>query len=588
MPSWFQPILKSCFRVETIGFLFLILVLRTNAFPQQGLQKTDFVPAPNLVSAKLRRELAVSRVKGFAGRILTLQDVPARVRALARLGDLLWKDDEIYARQLFSMALNLCSPLKVGSSHERQSMADLRRQVITAIAKRDAALAKNLAAEDSNGVPDGIEATNTNFEVADKLVKSKPDSAEEFARRSLKTGVSPWMGIFLTKLRFQNASAADQLFLMTLERLSAESVVAPDTLLLLGTYVFTFHTSESDPPAGPGTIKYVAVGPLLLVDITADLPNIPPQLIIAYLRTATEIISRPMADLEFRAKYYAAAYLLLNKTQKFAPDLTPRLGAAMLALSESVPADLTRESTYENFSVRPPKSLEESIKEVEKNGDSHHRDAIYLALVSYFWTKSDFTKARTVNDKISDSDVRDRLASLIDFGDATQGLKNGKPTLEVEKICEKLQPRIERAVLRLGIANASSTASRPSLAIASIHAALADARKINDVRSPFISLNAAGQLAPLDADAATAAMAEAVAQFNFHKSADIEWQERVEAGVLWRYFPLNVKGINLEFSHSISILMRVNPEGTIEAMSHLVHEEQLAPALTEIAAVLLK
>ncbi len=475
-------------------------------------------------------------------------------------------------------------------SARSQEIRSLRRKVIASIARRDPKLAEKLIRDD--GLGDNIDDGNaaTNIEVANSLVKTQPDKAVEFAERGLETGINTETVYFLLRLRRQSEPGADQLFANILARIAAQPFVDADTLLLLGTYVFTFPRSGSElRNLSSEGIRYVGVGPLLLVDISADRPNVSRSLVIGYLQVATEVVCRSVAQTQDRMKFYATGYLLLNKTERFTPELTPRIAMAMQALSQDVPNELKQESTYKNSEVRAPKDFDEITKELEKKEDVHYRDSLYLSLVSDLWQRSDYAKARIVNARISDMAVRDRLTSIIGFGEATTALKKGAVG-EAEKMCVRLPQGIERALLRLGIAHMYADKGDLPRAAESINASLLDAAKLDDSRRPYLVLSAASQLVHVNAPAATATLLDAVRQFNALKDSTVDdnWDERVEVGMLWRDFPLEVEGVSHSFSQAMPDLMRADPDGTVGAVMGLTHEKHLSLALVEAAAVLLK
>src|SRR5215510_2423108 len=141
-------------------------------------------PASNYVEngRKLR---AVLLVKDFANRAFSFEDSTTRILSVARFADLLWKEDEIHARQLFTRALELCTPATDATATDRERLARLRREVIAIISTRDVALAKQLTKDNESG----SEAGATNLRVANRLLQTEPEAAVNFARRGLDSGV---------------------------------------------------------------------------------------------------------------------------------------------------------------------------------------------------------------------------------------------------------------------------------------------------------------------------------------------------------------------------------------------------------------
>ncbi len=538
----------------------------------------------------MRRQVAVSRVRDFAERILAFNDLKIKTIALARIANLLWVDDEPYARQLFTKAVDLSAPQNETSSTSSKlkpgELTYLRRQVIAQIARRDAALAKRLTEADvaSNNT---FNSMQTNVETAlDLILNGDSKSAADFAGRSLQSGVSPWIVSVLKELRRRDEPTANALFLKTLERLVIEPVVDAERLMYLGTYVFT---SPKADPQRDSDIQ-VGVGRILVNDITADRPNIPPGLVRAYLEAATQILTRRISNPNQLPHYYIACYLLLPKAKKFAPNLTPYIAAAMHALASDVPQELTQESTYKNPAVTGAKDLDETLREIEDIPDEDSRDARYLSLVFSLWRDGSYTKARSVAAKLTEKDVRDRLTILIDFGEAARSLDRGE-TAVAEETAGKLPMGVERAVLWLGILRRRTVEGDSRRAAEAIDNALASANKVNDARRPFLLLNAAGQLAHFHKTLASSTLAEAIREFNRQQPealAKVVWQQKIEAGPLWRDFPLKVKGVEFGFEQALPSLVSSDVEGVVAAVNDLKVEGPQAQALLALAAAVLK
>lgn len=583
--------------IRHAAFLAISLILIQSARAQQSSQTVDRSRANSQSAsgskteeAVLRRQVAVSRVRDFAERILAFNDIKIKTIALARIANLLWVDDEPYARQLFIKAVDLSAPQNETSSTSSKlkpgELAYLRRHVITQIALRDAALAKRLTEADTIS-NNAANRAQTNAEVAlDHLISGDSKSAAAFAESSLQSGVSPWIVSVLQVLRRKDEPSANALFLKTLERLVTEPVVDADNLLYLGTYVFT--SPKADPQRD--SVIQVGVGRILVYDITADRPNIPPGLVRAYLEAATQILTRRISNANQRPHYYAACYLMLPKAKKFAPNLTPYIAAAMHALASDVPQELTQESTYKNLAVTAPKDLDESLREIEDIPDEDSRDARYLSLVFSLWHAGNYTQARSVATRLRERDARDRLAILIDFGEAARSLDRGE-TAVAEETAGKLPIGIERAVLWLAVSRRRTVEGDSRRAAEAIDNALASANKVNDARRPFLLLNAAGQLAHFHKTLASSTLAEAIREFNRQQPealAKVEWRQKIEAGPLWRDFPLKVKGVEFGFVEALPSLVSSDVEGVVAAVNDLKVEGPKAQALLALAAAVLK
>ena len=284
------------------------MLIRSESVPAQQEPKKDG-PRPgtpsvlSLEKANQKQIDDILRVHGFVNRVEGFEEVETKVMTLARFAELLWRDDEPYARQLFIRAVDLTSA-KDGSSYKQATLlARLRVNVLALLAQRDAALAKHITdtatensktntsepPEKSADRPafDPSEARTTNFKIAYDLLDTQPARALQFAELSLQGGVFPYMNIFLLRLRSKNEAAANALYLETLGQLVRDPTVDADTLVRLGSYVFNSpRINLSDPNTPPDSIMLIGVGSLLVTDITGDRPNVPLALIRAYIDVA--------------------------------------------------------------------------------------------------------------------------------------------------------------------------------------------------------------------------------------------------------------------------------------------------------------
>lgn len=588
---------KSLWYATLFSVLFILLSSAQALAQTEQKSQPKAAGAPALpVSQQLpeaeaeRRRMAVQRAEAFAQKILGFRDVEIKVLATARMADLLWKDDEGYARRLFTKALDLTNA-GATSDEEAGHLASLRRQVIAILSRRDAKLARSLM--DADKETDSAQRMEANFSIAYDAVRKEPQKAVEFAERSLNDGVFPYMVSLLMELRRKDVRAANALFLKTLDRLVAQPTVDANQLLYLGTYVFTSPKIDpNDKTISPNAVAQVGVGSFLLYDITADRPDVPVALVVAYLKAATKILTRNIYDSRERQVYYAASYLLLPKLQKYAPDLIAPLSASMSALAPGIPQEMTETSAYANFKNEPQKDLDARLKEIESITDERMRNGRYLFLTFTLWQSKDFAHARLVADKITDLVAARQLQTLISFGEAAVSLEQNKnQLLEVEAAAEKLPQDIERALLWLGIARAYADQGNAARAREAIEKALTAAEHIEDGRKPLLTLSAASLLARVSEARASSTLGQAVRQFNAQKPAslrEVSWRRRIETGSTRLDFPLKVKGVDLGFSRSLPPLFTADLESTLAAVNELTAEDLQAQAWLVITAMTLK
>jgi len=371
---------------------------KPHAAPPAGAEATKDPEAETLAQQKEAEEAqAIQRATGFAERLLALKRTDVKASAVARLADLLWKHDEAAARRLFSTALELASAKPGDAAAEAQSKARVRRNVFGLLARRDPESAKRLIDEAAadGGEALAAERAESDFRVAYDLVKSEPGQSARFAERSLRGTVPPDMYSLLILLRLKDEAAANALFLRTLEQLSAQPSLDADALLSIGTYVFTSPAfNHNDPTVPPDITRVVGVGHHLVYDITADRPNVPREMVRAYLSFAARVLARTGAPPAERPKLYAAAHLLIPKAQRHAPELVQPLMLARQQLVSDVPPELTQEAAYANFKAPVSKEPDEAVREIEKERSAGRRDEQYLILISDLWRRADFERAR--------------------------------------------------------------------------------------------------------------------------------------------------------------------------------------------------
>ncbi|HKY05242.1 MAG TPA: hypothetical protein VJQ56_10150, partial [Blastocatellia bacterium] len=289
----------------------------------------------------LRLQRATTQVQDFAARALEFENAQARTVTVAGLADALWKVDEPYARKLFLKAYETLKPIGASDARatkqnrEQAESSYLREQLLARIACRDPEMARRLVEREAESVDkaERVDSSEVFIASALDLAASKPDEALHLAERSLRGGVSRAMIDLLNILRKKDEPAANNLFLKTLARFTAQPVVKIDDLVLLGTYVLTAPV-EGLPPDG---IMMTSVGGVMTYNITGNRPGVPAAVLRAYLDAAVNILVRPVADPKQKRLSYVAGYQLLPKVRQFLPERAQALNAAMCAMISEIP-----------------------------------------------------------------------------------------------------------------------------------------------------------------------------------------------------------------------------------------------------------
>ena len=587
-------------------YLLITLLVFPGIFGQQGGDKAPRPgkKPPSIAAGSEKKpdakapvhDPAVERVKEMSEQALAFQDVRLRALVLGHLADPLWKHDEEYARGLFIKALDATAAKNASSPAEARSLNSIHRRIITLVARHDATLAKRYLADanSDSGAKSKEEVTRDNFRIAYDLIQTDPQRSAEFARMSLRSGVSPGMISLLKELRVKDEAAANALFQQTVQSLAAQPNVDIKNLLHLGTYVFTSPKVIAQGLTDIHAVAQIGVGNQLVYDITADRPGVPPPIIRSYLDAAVSVIIRPVEDPAEKQLFYIASYLLLPKTERFAPDLTPRIAAMMQRLSADVSPELVKGDAFKNLSTTSSgRSSSEILKDIEKVPDQNLRDSNYLRLAHTLWSRSDFTQAREVVAKIKDTAVQTQLNSLMDFGEAAKLIKEGTEVslTSAEELTGKLPEAIDSAILWLGIAQAWVKLGKVPNAREALNSALRAANKVNDARRPHLLLAITSQLTKVDPEQVKFSMENAVTSFNSQKPEalnKISWQRNVEFGKTSLNFPLKVEGVQFGFAQALPALVAKDLDGTLEILKLLQTEELKAQVMLSLAEILLQ
>lgn len=531
-------------------------------------------------------DTAVYLVHGLAEKILALKSVKTKTIGIARLANLLWKDDEVYSRSLFEKALTMTT----GDGIDSKLQASLRRSIIALIARRDPAWANRLieaATQKVNSEIDGKARSDLNLSTAETLLDGDSDGAVKFAERSLQGDVNPTFLLdFLLSLRKRNETSANQLFLQTLTHLAQQSTVDVKGFHTIGVYLFT-------APDMLDSERYAItlVDNMLVPNITTQRPGVPMSLVRAYLGVAGKVLWRAVSDPQQRQVSYALGRLLLPKAISAAPDLAAPIEAAMSAISSGIPPSLAKDSAYKYMDMVPP-SAEESLSNAENKPDQLSRDIAYLDLAFQAWLKGDFKTARIASGRISDQEANNRMSVLNNFGEAAWQLKqDGKQFMGAERLANKLPQGIERAILFLAVAEAKAKYGDASEAEEAIGHALRGARSVSDSRRPFLFLIAAAQLADLHSPNLPSVLAETAKNFNSFNEASfagLDWSQDVQVGPLTERFPLTFAPIQFEFGPAFRIVSKADLEAARVTIDELKNEDLRARGFVEIAGVLLE
>ena len=503
------------------------------------------------------REAIVWQVRDWAEQLAKFHDCERRAAGLARLGELLWTDDQSYARQALTRAFTL-SDAADDDCRNSKAIFQIHQQILRIIEQKDPALADSLSPGRRKSTPEGPDPAT--FRKAYQTIRDDPAQATRMVKEGMPSGIFRAMPFFLLELREKSPGLADTLFLETLQQLPVQPDLDPSFLLELGNYLFT--ASQMQPGTPKRSIAMKNVGRILMPDISALRPGASSEAIVAYLETAAAILCRPTAAPDRAAQQYAAAYLILQKANTFAPHLSPLLNEAIQAMLPAVPAEMKVAGAFRNFDEVPPAAFVDILAKIDHEPVQQLRDSALLALAADLIRQEDFRKAREITGKFSDAEVRSRMNDIIDFTSIARSLEKRGPTADLERLCSALPPSLKRAILWLALAQAHLKKREELRARAALDACLLDAFRLHDRRVPYLLLSAAAQFASFDSETAAVVLGQAVREFDQKRPEPFgegtNWSERIDGGQLWRSFSLIPGSLRVDLRSSVRILAGTN------------------------------
>jgi hypothetical protein len=278
----------------------------------------------------------------LADSALALKNVELKIWTLASLADLLWATDPASARALFQKTYGLLRGIEPAENQKEARSVEAGKlpqgKLITVyvaffsfVGKHDPAWKEELVNDAPEFFRNPVVARNLDINTANLLLKEKNIKASDFIEATISGGVSGFTNSMqvldmLFRLRRIDDAKADQLFLKVLDQLESQSTTSADDLFTIGNYLFT--RSATGPAVDPEMllVSPVFVGSVSFhADISVDRPGLRPELIEQYLRSCVAVLSRPIMNEATLAQYKAAAFLLLPKSRRYAPQYVPML-----------------------------------------------------------------------------------------------------------------------------------------------------------------------------------------------------------------------------------------------------------------------
>lgn len=392
----------------------------------------------------------------------TFDSTPQRITVLIRAADLLWLYQESKARSVFTEALELARQHFKERRDKPPGEGRLRDQryiVISAVAKRDSAWARKLTsqmlreeaqeAEDKSTInrEQASETAQKLLVTGSSLLPADPASALNFATASLDYPATLYLTTFLYKLAEVNRKAADDFYLRALNVYAGYSMSG---FLYLSAYPFGNSRDAGEMPAY--TI-YRVPSPFV------PNPNLQRQFVQILLSRAGRILEEPAevrseGSVSEPGQIWLALTRLQNQIRQFLPDLESVVEHARRGMF-SLLSQPSQQRVDQLFKGRqqPSTSFDDQVAAAEKQPDLNRRDQM-LAYAILGAANEELERVIQVAEKISDSDVRDKLLNWIFFSRAQVAIKD-KRLDEARRLAAKVVELDRRAYLYSNIAEES-------------------------------------------------------------------------------------------------------------------------------------
>jgi hypothetical protein len=553
---------------------------------------------------------AVSLVETQLSEAKMFQEASRRLSVMTRAADLLWPFERDSAREIFRQAYDLAvkdfrehekdpPPQVSGSVSVIVPRVDQRFVVMNAIARRDPAWARQLAegvAEEKRREaeqPSGATASDARRErsngaeetlgLAQSLLTVDRASSLALARESFRQPASYSLILFLFKLAEADRAAADAFFV---EALNAYGGRTATDLAYLSVYAFALNREPGPVPIAlyyqppkdfaPNTQHGALLVEALFRQVErafgpSDAP--PPEAeylpeqetLLVMLTTLEPLIARLNPSLLERA-------LTLKGTATAAASAQSREHAGVFAR-------MLRDSEDEGM-------FERIAERLDRERDPSKRDFTVASLVMSARDAEEFARAEALLDKVSETSLREKLASYLYFRWTQQAVKDGQID-DATRMSKKVSELDYRALLSFEIADAALKKFNDRARAAELlDAVAADAEKAPDTPAKARALLGVAHLyADFDSTRASQALRAAVKVVNLLPEPDFSSEtigRELGNGVFTMYAIYNVPGMRLE--NAFRELGALDFESALSAATDISDKYQRALAVLGLAS----
>ena len=501
------------------------------------------------------RDYAVEMIRQQVGVTKSFDDSFRRITVLIRAADLLWPYEQKRARAVFTEAFALATQKQKENDDKaasepkaRQSLilrlavSDDRYVVISAVARRDPAWARELTLEmlrrETNGpdasperdlVDQRIAAIRL-LHTATEMIATDLNAALDFARVSLKYPATDSLTHFLYRFSAVDQQRADQLYA---QALAAYGDKPFREFLYLQAYPFAWRETLNTP-----VVPNYAV-PLNFVMN----PSLQRMFMKVLLRRAQQATENP---LDARDIYRSATVDLLPGTahllrglitlepqvRLYLPDLLPSLIEARerILVSLSVETQKLFQQPGREVSTTPVQTFDEQIESALKQPDSDERDQLIVTAV-FGSEKESLANVVQAIDKLANSDLRAYVFEWLYFHRAVAAIEN-KQFDEAETLIARVEGHEQRAFLHTAIARMllavtrSDTQTRPQQ---HLEDAITEAKKSGvSISAARVLLTTSVLYTKIDLNRSIAILSDAINSINRLENPDFTADQALE------------------------------------------------------------
>lgn len=553
---------------------------------------------------------AVSLVETQLSEAKMYAAVERRLSVMTRAADLLWPYERDAARGIFQQAYDLAAedfrehekdpqPQVSGSVSVIVPRVDQRFVVMNAMARRDPAWARHLAEavaeekrrdaeQSSSATASGARRERSNgaeetLDLARSLLTVDRDSSLALARGSFRQPASYALPLFLFKLAEADRAAADAFFV---EALNAYGGRTATDLAYLSVYAFALNREAGPVPLAlyyqpPKGFTPNARHGVMLVEA-----------LFRQVERAFRPSDAPPPEDDYLTEQ-GSLLVMLTTLEPLIARLNPSLLERAITLKGTATAAASAESRERagDFArmlndAEGDAKFDRIAEQLDRERDPARRDFVLANLVMSAGSAEEFARAESLLDKVSETSLREKLASYLYFRWTQQALKDGQVD-GATRLSKKVEELDYRALLSFEIAGAALKKSNDRARAAELlDAVAADALKGPDTPAKARALLGAAHLyADFDVARASQLMREAVKVVNLLPDPDFSAEtigRELGNSVFTAYAVYNVPGVRLE--NAFRELGALDFESALSAANDLSDKYQRALAVLGLAS----